>query len=237
MSTETNWNGIYKIGAAAALGAVLVGITEILITFLPGGNTTQETVKDWFVLFQQNWFLGLRNLGLLNIILNTLGIFTFFALYGAHRKTSGKPYATLAMIIAFIGIAVFYATNRAFAMLSLSSQYANTISDSQRAIFESAGASMLAVGESHTPGTFLGFILIEIAAILMSIVMLRENIFSKYTAWSGILGFIILLIIEVSSSFISGLTDQLMILAILGGILSMLWYVLIARRLFQLAKE
>jgi len=83
----------------------------------------------------------------------------------------------------------------------------------------------------------LGFILIEIAAILMSIVMLRENIFSKYTAWSGILGFIILLIIEVSSSFISGLTDQLMILAILGGILSMLWYVLIARRLFQLAKE
>ena len=37
--------------------------------------------------------------------------------------------------------------------------------------------------------------------------MLRENIFSKYTAWSGILGFIILLIIEVSSSFISGLTN------------------------------
>ena len=77
------WKSIYKLGGIAALGAVLVGLLEILITFLPGGNTPQETVLDWFILFQDNWFMGLRNLGLLNILLNTLAILIYFAIYAA----------------------------------------------------------------------------------------------------------------------------------------------------------
>jgi hypothetical protein len=237
MSQNSKWKGIYIIGGIAALGAVAVGLIEISIMFLPGGNAPQETILDWFALFQENWFMGLRNMGLLNIILNCLGILTFFALYAAHRRETVQPYAALAMIIAFIGIAVFYATNRAFPMLALSNQYAAAGTDAQRAMLEAAGQSILAVGQSHTPGTFLGFLLIEVAAIMMSFVMLRGNIFSKFSAFAGILGFGVLLIIEILSSFISGLTNLMMILAILGGLLSMTWYILVARRLFQLGKS
>lgn len=228
------WNSIYKLGGVAALSAVLVGLLEIAITFLPGGNVSQETVLDWFLLFQDNWFLGLRNLGLLNIFLNTLGILTYFALYAAHRADPNQPYATLAMIISFLGIGVFYATNRAFPMLALSNQYAAATTSAQRALLEAAGQSMLSVGESHTPGTFLGFFLSEMAGVLISIVMLRGKIFSTVTAFAGILGFGILLVFEFFSSFVSGLSNVTMTLAIFGGLLSMAWYVLIARRLFQL---
>ena len=230
---DSNWKSLYKVGAAAALIVVLVALIEIIITFFPGGSTSPETVIDWFTLFQDNWFLGLRNLGLLNIVITVLGIPTFFALYAAHRRVN-QVYAALAMIISFIGIAVFLATNRAFPMLELSSQYAAATTDAQRSILAAAGQAMLSVGKSHTPGTFIGFLLSEVAGITISVVMLRSKIFSKVTAYAGMLGFALLLIFEICSSFVPALFDVVMIIAMGGGILSMTWYILIARRLFQL---
>ena len=231
---EPEWAGIYKLGGVAALGAVLTGILEIGITFLPGGNAPHETVLDWFILFQDNPFMGLRNMGLLNIILNTLAILTYLALYAAHRKNSERSFATLATIISFLGIGIFFATNRAFPMLALSNQYAAATSDAQRAMLEAAGQSMLSVGASHTPGTFLGFFFLEAAGVLISIVMLRGGIFSKINAYAGIFGFSIMMVFEYFSSFVTGLSDMVMLLAMFGGILSMVWYILLARKLFQL---
>ena len=232
--TNSNWNTIYQLGAAAAIGAVLVGMIEILITFLPGGNSAQETVLDWFQLFQDYPFMGLRNLGLLNIFLNILAIFTYLALYGAHRKTAYKPLAALAAIISYLGIAVFFATNRAFAMLDLSVQYAAATSEIQRSVLEAAGQALLSVGASHSPGTFLAFFLVESAGVLISYVMLRGEVFPKAAAYAGMLGFSILLLFEFLASFFSGLSQAAMLLSMVGGLLSMVWYILIARRLFQI---
>jgi hypothetical protein len=215
---------------------VFVGLAEIIITFLPGGNTTQETVIDWFRLYQTSWFMGLRDLGLLNMFLNLLALLTYFALYTAHRQDRNQPFAMLTMIIAFLGIGIFYATNRAFPMLALSHQYAIATTDVQRATLEAAGQSMLSVGQSHTPGTFLSFFFVETAGILISIVMLYSKVFSKTTAYAGILGFGMLLIFEFFSSFVAGLSAAAMALAMSGGLFSMAWYILVARRLFQLGQ-
>jgi hypothetical protein len=234
---DSNWPGIYKLGGIAALSAVLVGLLEIVITFLPGGNTAQETVQDWFMLFQQNSFMGLRNLGLLNIFLNLLAILTYLALYAVHRKDRDRPLATLAMIVSFLGIGIFFSTNRAFPMLALSNQYALATSNDQRMVLEAAGQAMLSVGQSHTPGTFLGFCLSEVAGVMISFVMLRSEIFSKVAAYTGMIGFGSLLVFEFFSSFVSGLDATAMILAMFGGLLSMAWYVLIALRLFQLGQD
>lgn len=234
---DTKWNQIYVIGGVAALGTVLIGILEILITFLPGWNVSQVTVLDWFTLFQDNWFLGLRNMGLLNLGFNALAILAFFALYAAHRRNPYLPYAALALIIAIIGITVFFATNRALPLLDLSNQYAAATTAAERASLIAAGQSMLSVGQSHSPGTFLGFFLIETAAILISFVMLRSGLFNKAAGYIGILGFGALLIFEFSSSFVAGLTDAMMVIAILSGLLTMAWYIMVATRLFKLARE
>jgi len=231
------WNSIYRLGWMAALGAILVGILEILITFLPGGNAPQESVLDWFILFQENPFMGLRNLGLLNIFLNILAILTYLALYAAHRETRERPFATLATLVSFLGIGIFFATNRAFPMLALSNQYAAAISDAQRAMLEAAGQSMLSIGASHSPGTFFAFFLSETAGVLISGAMLHGGVFSKGNAYAGILGFTILLVFEYFSSFVTGLSTVTMLLSMLGGILTMAWYILIARRLFQLERD
>ena len=237
-SIDDSWENVYKLGGAAALGAVLVGLAEIAITFLPGGGMSEgaETVLDWFALFQENWFLGLRNLGLLNIVITALGIPVYLALYGAHRRVRLMPYAALATITYFIGAGVFLGTNRAFPMLALSQQYAAATSEAQKAMITAAAQAMLSVGQSHTPGTFLGFLFSEISGIIMSIVMIRSRVFSKVTAYAGIVGFGCLLVFEISASFIPGLAVVTVLLAMVGGLLSMAWYVLIALRLFGLGR-
>jgi len=120
-------------------------------------------------------------------------------------------------------------------MLDLSTQYAFANTDSQRAVLEAAGQALLAVGQSHVPGTFIGFCLSEIAGILISVVMLRGGIFSKLNAWVGILGFGMLWIYEIGQSFIPAASSFVLIFAMIGGILNLLWYGLIAQRLFKIA--
>lgn len=238
-STEAHWKSLYQLSGAAALIVVLVALSEILITFLPGGGRMEPsatTVHDWFTLLQHNWFLGLRNLGLLNLVMTTLGIPIFFALYGAHRRVN-QPYAALALIISLLGVAVFYATNRAFPLLELSRQYATATTDVQRSLLVAVGQAMLAVGQSHTPGTFLAFFLLEVAGLLLSLVMLQSKIFSTATAYTGLLGFGLLFLFELCSSFVPVLFDLAILFALGGGLFNLAWYILIARRLFQLGRS
>jgi hypothetical protein len=232
-TASAEWTRLYKLGAITSLLILCTAVLEILITFLPGGYASAETVVDWFNLLHTNWFLGLRNLGLLNIVMTALSVPMFFALCLAHWKVDPK-YSALALIISFIGIAVFYATNRAFAMLDLSNQYAAASTAAQRTVLEAAGQALLAVGQSHTPGTFIGFFLSEIAGILVSVVMLRAGIFSRLNGWVGILGFGMLWVYEICHSFIPGSASFALLFAMIGGILNLVWYGLIAQRLFKI---
>jgi hypothetical protein len=232
--SETQWQRVYTVGGLAALLTVLVGVIEIGLSFLPGGNPVGVvTAVDWYAHFQSSWFFGLRNLGLLNIFLTTLGALTTFALYGAHRKTHG-PVVALVLITSLLGAAVFFATNRAFAMLDLSQRYAAAATDGQRQALAAAGEALLAVGQSHTPGTFLAFCLSELAGIGMALVMLRGQVFGRASAWAGLAGFGLLLVFEVCTSFLPAGLGAFMPLAMVGGLASLAWDILVARRLLQL---
>ena len=121
-------------------------------------------------------------------------------------------------------------------MLDISNQYALATSEAQRSILAAAGQAMLAVGQSHTPGTFIAFFLSESSSLLMSVVLLRGNLFSKTNANVGFVGFAFMLIFEVCASFVPALQGVVLILAMVGGILSLVWEVLVALRLFQLSR-
>jgi hypothetical protein len=66
--------------------------------------------------------------------------------------------------------------------------------------------------------------------------MLYSRVFGKAAALTGMFGFGMLLVFEFFSSFVAGLSAIAMGLAMFGGILSMAWYIMIARRLFELGK-
>jgi hypothetical protein len=95
---------------------------------------------------------------------------------------------------------------------------------------------VLAQGEDFTPGSLAGFLLPLFAQITISFVMLCGDIFGKATACAGILGFALLLIFTVWTTFVPGALDVAMLLALPAGLLVMAWNVLVARRLFLLAR-
>lgn len=95
--------GLYMFGGATALIAILVPLAEIAINFLPGVARASQgtvTVVDWFILFRNHWFLGLRNLGLLNIVGAALLAPAILAIYSALRR-GDEAHAGLSTILFF----------------------------------------------------------------------------------------------------------------------------------------
>ena len=114
-------------------------------------------------------------------------------------------------------------------MLSLSGQFANAATDAQRSALIAAGQAMLAEGQSRP-----GLSLIEFACLVISAVMLRGKVFSKATAYAGILGNGLLIVVEIILTIKRTLPAAGMAIAIAAGLSIMTWYILVGLRLLKL---
>ncbi len=233
----TQWQQLYRVGGAAALLAAALEIVAALFGVIASSTLgpPPSTVIGWFTLLQQHRFVGLLDLGLFDIAALTLLVLMFLAVYVAQRGASAATMA-LATILALIGIAVYLATETAFSLLSLSSQYAAATS-AQRSLILAAGQSMLAEEVGPGTGTFMAFMLIGIAGLIMATVMLHSDIFGTVTAWVGILANAIVLVYYLGLAFASMPQAVGAPAYWISGLLSLLWYILIGWRLLQLAKE
>lgn len=238
-STGSNWSSLYKIGGLAALLAAVAALLDVLISGWVGGAIPEPSKGGaiaWFTLFQNNWFLGLYGLGLLNIIYNALMVPLFFVLYTALQREN-QAYAALAALLLFIGVTVYLANNKAFPMLTLSRQFAMATDESQKSLLITTGQAMLAQAEDFTPGSFIGFFFSEMGIITLALVMLRSRLFSKVTAWLGLVGFVTLFIFTAWSTFLQVFYDLAVILGMVGGLFSIAWFILVSRRLFQIGRD
>jgi Domain of unknown function (DUF4386) len=225
--SHINWKSLYRVGATAALIIVVLYVIEIIAFFavpVPG------TVNDWFTLLHNNRLLGLLQERVLDVVAVALLGPLYLALYVALRRAN-ETYMAVATILFFVGMAVYIATDMAFSMLYLSDQYAAATTDAQRAQFLAAGQGMLAVG--HGTGLYMAFILMAVAGLIVSTVMLRSKIFGKVIAYVGILANALQLADFVRLAFVPALGA---ILIVIAGVLSLIWYILVARRLFMLAQ-
>ena len=143
----------------------------------------------------------------------------------------------IALMFGFTGIAVYFASNQAFSLLSLSIQHAAAAA-SQKAVIVTAGEALLAI---HNPGTiyqgtgiYLSHFLVSLAGLIIAIVMLQSTIFSKPTAYAGIIangfvmGHFILLIFAPELTFLPYL---------IASPALMVYYVLVSRKFYELNSE
>ncbi len=232
-TSDSGWKSLYRVGGAAALiVAVLLPIEIIVMTAYP----PPSTVIGYFTLFQSNKLIGLLDLYLLEIPVYALFVPMFLALYAALKRAN-KSFMALATTLAIIGIAVFLATNNPFSMLSLSDQYAAATTDAQRSLFLAAGQAMLANTNQRAVGGFnMGLLLVSVAGLIVSAIMLRSNIFSKVTAYVGILANALSLAEYFRLVFVPEAVLLLLSIAIASCLLLLIWYILIARRLYQLGR-
>ena len=156
---------------------------------------------------------------------------TILAIY-APLRPENEAHAAFGTILFFVGTAVYLASSRAFPMLSLSGQYASAATDAQRSLLIAAGQAMLAEGQSRA-----GILLIEFGCLVFSVfsaVMLRGKVFSKASAYAGILGNVLLIAFEIILAFVPKVLDVGMVIAGAGGLSIMIWYLVVGRRLLQL---
>lgn len=234
-ATELSWQGLYKIGGGAAILIVIVALTDIVLSSLQGAAVGPGMLDaiGWFTRFQTTWFLRMCDLGFWNLVTGALMIPVVVALYGAHRRVS-PAYMALAAVIYLVGIAIYASNNVAIPMAVLSSKYA-AAAEAERSALAAAGEALLARGEDFTPGSLVGFMYTEIAGLIISIVMLRSRVFGRTNAYAGIIAFGLLLLFTLWATARSSMETGALLVAMVGGIASVVWYMLMARRLFQLS--
>lgn len=232
VQNDSRWKGLYRVGGVGALIAAFLFLLEIIVFII---WPQPSNVVGYFALFQSNKLIGLLDFYLLEIPAYILFLPIFMAIYAAIRKSS-ESYMILAVILAIIGISVFLSTNNPFALLSLSDQYAAATTEVQRSVLLAAGQTIIAnTGQRAIGGFNMGFFLLSIGGLLVSFVMLRSSIFSKATAYVGIFAFAISLADYFRIIFLPSNLILLLIIAILSGLILIIWLILVGRRLFKIS--
>jgi hypothetical protein len=219
------WQPLYRIaGAAALLQVVLIAIQIPVFVLHP----PPSTVSDFFALFERNWLLGLLNLDGLMLVNSVLMFPLLLALYALLRRAS-EPFMALALTLGIVANALCFAWNAAFTMLALSHQYAAAATAAERATFLAAGQALLT---THLSGTaFDGYyILSSVTMLIIGAVMVRSRIFSKLTAVTALLMGALTLVPPGAA----GITLYLSLIVLAPTVL---WLILVARRLFQLGQS
>jgi hypothetical protein len=224
-AVDARWSWLYKIGGAAALFSVAI-IPIQLIIFIVWGQP--EHAIGSFNLFQDNRLAGLLAFEILFVVNAVAGIATTLALYVALRGVNESLMA-IATVLALVEAVTFIMARPALQMLYLSDQYAAATTDAQRATLLAAGEAMLAT--FHGTAFHVGINLFSIYYLIVSIVMLRSNIFGSVTAYTGIVAAILNWGLYVPG----GIGFFLFTLSVIPFLA--IWLVLVARRLFLLGRS
>ncbi len=233
---------LYRVGAVAALAAALVfrrnlGVEITMLTaYSPPG-----TAVGWFTLLQENWLLGLSFLNVFDIVDYMLAGIMFVALHSVLGQAN-RRYMAVAVSLSFIGIAVYLVSNAAFAMLSLSNQYASATTEAQKSSLLSAGQAVLAQGNPGAihqgVGGYVSLFLLAAATLVTSAVMLRSNIFSRVTACMGIAAGAFDLAYLVGLVFVPAAGIYLLsaVCIATAGLLLMIWHLLVGVKLYKVSR-
>lgn len=236
--TDRQWRKVYLFGGYAALIAFCGTLADIILGSITNRNLLElpQSAIERFIEFQQSWLLGLYHLDLLNVVIAMIMIPTYFALFALHRK-SNLPYAAFALVISFLGTSVFISQNSALPMLELSIKYHAAADEAQKLLFAAAGEALLVKGVHGSLGVFLGFILQSTAGICMSLVMLHGNIFKRTVSYFGIIGNTLLIVYIFLVTFAPAIKKVAVIIAAPGGILAIMWILMVGFKLIKMAKQ
>jgi hypothetical protein len=224
-------NGLCRIGGIAALILVVYSLVTMVQIVMLGGQPTYAAHA--FDLLQHHRVIALLRLDLPTVICLPLYYFVFLGLFAALR-CSDKSNALLATVLAFAGTTLVLATPTALSLIPLSDRFAAASSDAARNQLLAAGEALLANDIWHSTGAIVGGALLQCGAVLISVVMLGSSIFSKTTAWLGIIMHGLDL-----AHIIGGLllpTVGFALLAIAGPLYPV-WFLLVGLRLLKLTRK
>lgn len=227
----SKWKSLYKAGGVSALAIGLLLIFEMII-YIATSAPSLTDAAGWFSLFQNNRLVGLVDFGILELYALVLFVPVFLALYAALRR-AGEGSVAVAAVLAFVGIAANFATSKLFSLLTLSDLHAAAATAAQKSQFLAAGQAALAVGAlGGIGGSVEGGIPLAVAGLIISVVMLRSNILGKAAGYAGLAANGIGLLMYFNAAAAPAPEGSPFFGVFF--LLSVTWFVLIARRLLRL---
>ena len=233
---------LYWIGGVAALVAAIIFRRNLAAEYLlfrglgvfhTGPSALPVSALAWFTVLHDYRLIGLTLLNLFDILNYGLVGLMFLGLYAALRRVN-RGAVTLALFLTGIGVAVYFASNQAFAMLSLSDQYATAVTDAQRNMLLAAGQALLSIqnsGANYGNGLYLSYFLVTLSGLIIAVVMLHSRVFGKFTAWCGILANVFGLGYYVTCLFSLALSA---IPISIAAVFLLVWYILVGIKLLRL---
>jgi hypothetical protein len=217
------------VGGVAALTVAFLTVVEVIaFAIFP----QPSTVRGWFDLFQANPVVGVVDFWGLEVPMYVMFALVFLGLYVVLKEGHESGMA-IALTLALVGIAVFFATNNPFSMLSLSNRFAAATTDAQRYALLAAGEAVLVNTNQRAIGGFnIGLLLVSVAGLMVSSTMLTARSFRTSTAYVGILAFGLSLADYARQALTSSVAIALLVI-LSGAILLVVWFVLVGRRLWQ----
>jgi hypothetical protein len=224
---------LYRAGGAAG-GLVVALLIAETIAYLTTSAPSATDAAGWFRLFQTHRLIGLIDFGLLELCAMVLYVPMFLALYICLRRSS-PTYTAIAALLALAGIAANFGSNPLFPLLTLSDLYA-TAGEAAKAQFVAVGQAILAAGAlGGIGGSVEGGFPLAVAGLIFSVVVLRSKLLGRGTAYVGFLANATALAMYVRAAAAPALDWSPFFGPFL--LLSVIWYVLVARGLLQLGKS
>jgi hypothetical protein len=114
------WNWLYAMGGTAALVALLINLSDVVLGFRSSEVITygSQPAAAWFSVFHQSPFKRLYSLGIFNVAYMLAMLPVYIALLWAHRRQQGIQ-ATLVLVVFLLATAIYLSTNAAIPMLVL----------------------------------------------------------------------------------------------------------------------
>ena len=225
-----NWKSIYKIGGIAAILqlVVILGYSTAYAVLGP----KPASAAEYFAIWQTSPLEMVLRGDFLLLILIGLYLGTFPALYMALKRVN-PIYSALATLFTIMAVVLTFGSESTFSLLQLAEKYAALGSEALRAQFLAAGEAVIASDMWNTSGAYMTGILLQGSGVLISIIMLRSDDFSKVTAISGLLANAFDLVQHLLHPFWPGISEILTMFMVVYFV----WYVMLSRDLFRLAKK
>jgi len=218
---HARWRSLYLIAAVAAWISVAVIVVSMLAFFI-----WPPFPDDILTVIQQDKLAGLMGLDLLYLLGNAFGIPFFIVLYVTLKRVD-EGWAVIALALAFIGLVSIIIARPILEVVTISDRLAVATTEAQRAISQASGEAMLSL--FHGTAFNVHYVLGSASLLISSLLMLRSDLFSKSTAWVGIVTNVV-----VFGLYVPQIGVYLSLLSVVGYLI---WYILVARRLLRLGRE
>ena len=226
---DPDWKWLYRVGGISAL---VLGIAYIIIIalYLPVGKPPSGAEARLMYLAGNItlWWTILSLSVLTDLLFIPVALALYFALKGINKNVMLVATTCVGLFVV-LDLSITW-TNYA-SLITLSGHYASTTNNAERAVFVAAAIYPSIVIESSLLFVYNTFTLT--VGILMTGVVMLKGVFSKSTAYLGLITGILGLVAVLGPFFVTALDATI----IIASILTTVWVMFVSYRLYRLGQQ